>query len=1252
MSRKIMALLFALLFFSLSFANKETLKQGWDAFNNNKRKDALALFSKAAADADTKAQANLAMALVWWSEDKQNEAFKAFQDFFSTSDNPYPYLYALWTSPAVFDDYEKKNDAKITFLQQLVNDPKANGTIHAMAHAMLGKHYENIGEFKKADEEFSQIGSIENWQVLGTFDNTSGSGFSKSFGAVENPKPDAVFKNKVDADVRWFKPPYERNDRWFDFNYYFAINNSIMYAQTFLKSDKDQEVYFRSGNSGSLKIWVNDKLVTDVSEERNCDLDIYVNNVKLHKGYNRILVQIGESETDAANFMIRVTDKDGNLIKGLSSEAEYQDYEKAVDYPVTTGTFFAEQFFLDKIKNEPDNILNYLMLSDIYLRNDKVYEARKELKKAHELAPGSSFVGSRMIEAYARDKDVTDLTKEYEKIKSEDPDGSYALKGMIDEARDKENFDEVETLLNKYKSIYGEDEYTDLQYLNLLADRKKYDDLVKEAQRLYEKYPENFDLMNLQYNIERNTGKDLAKANQVLKNYLKNHYSDKVLTMLAGNYFDLGNKKEGYDLYNQRVQNYPYSVGYYTDLSDLYFDAQDYENSLKWALKSLELVPYVGGYWNRVGKIYEAMGRKDNAIDAYQKAIYYTPTNYEARKQLRKLQDKKDLFENFEKIDAYDLYKNSPNSDAYPDDNSLVLLNETQRVVYPEGATEERVEVLIKVFNQNGIDLWKEYSVGYNQYRQRLIIDKAEVLKKDGNKVQAEKDKGYLVFTNLEAGDAIHVSYRLENYNTGKLAQHFWEQFNFNFDYPVMISRYSLLIPADKQFKSEVLHDSKIQPVVKDIDGGMKLYVWDDRNMPAIKPEPHMPPLSDIGVILDISTIPDWKYVSNWYSDLSSSLAKGDFAIKETVAGLFKDKKNMSDLQKAKVIYDYIEANISYSNVPFMHGPLIPQKASRTLSTRLGDCKDVSTLFVAMCKEVGLKANLVLVDTRDNGLQHLNLPSIDFNHCIAELRAGGKKYYIELTDQKLSFSSIPAGDLNSNILFIPRDGDSAATQLTRLNSKSRPMNSIVRQTAVTFDNTDMDFDRHNLKIGMFASQMRNEYADIGRDKQEKEITEAIASDYTNPAKLLKLSFSDLRALTDTVTYDYSFNIKNQLTEVVGIKITKLPWSDAVRSLDFLSLENRKYPFDMWSYTGAEDTKETITVNIPMGTKLAEAPKSVSLSCSAADYSLTYNTSTPGILKAVREIHYKKDSINPDEYSQFRDFFNKVAEADSKQIGFK
>src|SRR4029077_13164887 len=98
-------------------------------------------------------------------------------------------------------------------------------------------------------------------------------------------------------------------------------------------------------------------------------------------------------------------------------------------------------------------------------------------------------------------------------------------------------------------------------------------------------------------------------------------------------------------------------------------------------------------------------------------------------------QGKKDLFESFAKNDMDKMIKSAPSATEYPNDNSIYLLEDMQQVVYPEnGASEEKHELLIKVFNNAGIDSWKEISLPYNYYTEKLIIEKAELFKKDGTK--------------------------------------------------------------------------------------------------------------------------------------------------------------------------------------------------------------------------------------------------------------------------------------------------------------------------------------------------------------------------------------------------------------------------------------------------------------------------------------------------------------------------------------
>jgi tetratricopeptide (TPR) repeat protein len=787
--------------------------------------------------------------------------------------------------------------------------------------------------------------------------------------------------------------------------------------------------------------------------------------------------------------------------------------------------------------------------------------------------------------------------------------------------------------------------------LSLLAYRERYEELLAMVDRMYKEYPDDYVVMQLKYSFTLNITRSLASGNEILQRYLKRNYNDNVLTTIADNYFNLGNSSKALDLYEQRVENMPYGIGFYLDLSDLYFEEQNYKKALAWMEQALAFAPYYGHYWSKKAAIYEAMGDKDNARACYEKAIYYDPNSYDERKLLRQLNNQVDLFDLFEDHDIEKIHAESPDGSAYPEDNSLILLYDVQKIVYAEGASEERTQLMVKVFNQTGINNWKEYAMDYG-YFNRLTIDEAEIIKPDGSIVQAETSGGYAVFTNLEVNDVIHLSYRNQNYRYGKLAQHFWFNFHLNYFVPALHIRYNLLVPAGKTFQHQVFH-ADIQPTVVETEGNLKRYTWETFNEPAVKSESYMPSLTDIGKMLVVSSLPDWDYVGEWYSDLASTKSKGDYVVKEVVRELFDGYhlETMSDYEKARMIYAYIEDNITYSDVAFLHSALVPQKAARTLTTKRGDCKDLSTLFLAMCREVGVDVNLVLIDTRDNGQQNLTLPSIDFNHCIALLHADGNKYYVELTDQKLAMANVPNLILEANALVIPRPGEQLEGDLQPLVTSNRPLNAIYRTTTLRFDNNDIAMQRHTKRTGAPSASARYYYADIGQEQQVKDMTESVAGDFTTPVKVTNLVFSDLKTLSDSISYSYDLHVKNQLTEVAGLKLFKLPWTDGVQSLDFISLEERTSPFELWQYERYEVLEETLTVTLPTGKVLAEVPKSVNISSSFATYSLKFSVNK-NVITATRKITYPKSRIPVSDYSEMKEFFHKVAEADSKQYGFR
>lgn len=1252
-SKKNLLLLLSLMLCSALATGQTAYQKGWTEFQKNNRAAARGYFNQALDDANTKSDALLSLCLLDWNENKLTSAFENFKQFYSSRRNPQSYFYALSSMPFLRESDDILSKEQLAFFEKISNEPDMNGTMKALLCERLGAHYAKLNEQKKADEYYARMGALKNWQILGTFDNISGSGFQKDWGVVGKAQETDLFKNKVDADIHWYNPGPNKDNYWFYFDYYFSMSNAVMYAQTFVVSPEEQDAYLRVGTSGSLRVWLNDVLVSSVPEERNCDLDIYSHKVKLMRGNNRVLVQIGISEIDRANFLLRLTDEKGMPLASLRNTASYCDYSKATAQPASVEplNFFAEDFFEAKVKEDPSNPINYYMLAETYLHNDKAYEGTKAIKALEKLHGKSTTSAYVLYEAYIRAKNQTDYEKEMEGIKATDPDAFFSLQEKFDDAIKSEKYTEAEEINKKVKSLYGAGSLTDNWDVRLASLQKRYEDLIALGRTLYQKYPERSDLMELNYAIEQNVSKNPKAAISVIENYCRKYNNQEVIDMLSKAYLEQGNTEKGLTVLFKRLDKVPYATGYYDNLINTLFKMQAYDQAYKLTQKQLTMIPFLAGGYATLGYICKNSNKANEAKDNFRKAIYYAPTSYDSRTQLRELEGKKEVYELFPKTDLQALIRKAPVAKDYPEDNAIIVLNENQMVVYPENAKEYRFEVAIKILNKAGIEDWKEYDIGYNDYNQKLIVDKSEVLKANGTSAKAEtNDQGKVVFTNLEVNDVLHLEYRIQDFSGTKIAKEFFDNFQFQYSTPAMVSRYSLLVPRDKKFTYKVTNGS-VEPTITDVEN-MKLYQWELDNQQAVKHEPNKSELLDIVPVLYLTSIPDWKYISDWYRDLTTSKFNADYVLKETLAEILKGKEQASPMEKAKLFYNYILENITYSSVSFMQSNYIPQKASRTITTRLGDCKDLSTLFVALCRQVGIDANLVLILTRDNGNHTLGLPRLAFNHCIAQLNIDKKVYYLELTDNYLPFGAALSSDLHAEILPIPFTADAAfGDKLLSMDMPGRMLNTSSRNHMISFNKNDMIINRKITNRAAVAASMRSNYKNLGEEEQLKNMNESVAKEFDIASKVSNLAFTGLNSLADSVEVSYRIDLKSALQDVAGMKIFSLPWSDK-NSLNIVAAEDRKYPMEYWSYQTEDKTTEKIVMELPAGKKLAELPKNVKLECANAVYSLTFDVRTPGKMIVTRYFERKTDQISTGEYAAFRNFLNSVGEADNKQYALK
>ncbi len=1233
--------------FSQIVAQAQNYNDAINLFTQNKRKEAREAFEKLIVANQNVQEANLALSIMDCEEDKYLDGFKHFKLFADKSENPYPYVYAFYSSGIFTGTNAAKDEGVEDYIKSIANDKKAPATIRAMMNAYLGNREESRGKFVKARNVFSALNDVKNWSSIGPFENLSSSGFNKEFGVLEHPDTTFTFYNKNGAKVNWFLIPQTRNDRWVDHTLNYNIDDAIFYSQTFVKSEEEKEVIMLVGVSGSMKVWLNDVLIGAEEDERNTDLDVYNYVVKLQKGYNRILIQTGCSEIERNNFLVRLSDMDGKLLEDMECVATNQPYTKASQYAIKKIPLFAEQYFESLLANNPNDVINNLLLINVYLHNEKKYEASKVAARLKALAPKSTTVSQAMINTYLITGNRVEANKEKEFIKMNDPESIWGLIYKLDDEEERENWDEAIKLVRRRMALYGEVPVNRSELIKLYNNKKDNNSMYEQIDTAYKLFPYVEYFAELKATVLASKNKDYREAMHIINTYTQDNYSEKMLELQA-KAVGSGNKSL-IDVYKREVENYPAYPSKYYRIAQAYIEGNQFNDALPWVQKVIALMPYEGSYYYVAGLLYKALNDTANAAAMMRKTIYYSPTNYLAREQLREFEGKKRLSSYFKTNDAAKVYQSAKENPAYAKEDAVVLINDKRMIVYPEkGATEEQNETLVYVNSQSAIQDYKEYYINYNPYGQKLVIETAELLKKDGNKVPAEKSNGNIVFSSLEVGDAIHLNYRIESSYGGKLAEHFWNDVYFNGSSFMESARFTLILPKTRKFNYFTNYDSlkHTEEAIEDYT----MHTWEANNVPKINSEPLL--FDSVLHKLSVSSIPDWSYVANWYSDVSYIKTKADFAVKEKVRELMKGNEKKTNLEKARIIYDYIEKNYNYSNVSFLHSALVPQRAARTLSTRMGDCKDLSTLFVAMCREAGLKSNLVLVRTNGSGDENFYLPTISFNHCIAQLNDSNKQYYVELTDNHLPFSSMGNGILKANGLPIPADGThTSSAQLVSLSSDNRPQNLNVRNTKIVIENNNINVHRDVYKIGAEASGYRYYMSGLSEKEKSNKFATSISDEFKRNVDITNLKMEHMDDLSDTVKLSYDVKVSNYLSEIVGMKVLKMPWTDISFSDQLFAQEKREYPIDFQYYLNEPLMKETITLMIPTGKKLVEIPKDITYTSSKISYSLKY-TLKPDRLVAVREVRFLSNYIAPSEYKMVKDIIYKINQADSKDYAIK
>jgi hypothetical protein len=547
-------------------------------------------------------------------------------------------------------------------------------------------------------------------------------------------------------------------------------------------------------------------------------------------------------------------------------------------------------------------------------------------------------------------------------------------------------------------------------------------------------------------------------------------------------------------------------------------------------------------------------------------------------------------------------------------------------------------------------------------------LEKSAIFKEEVNKSRINQR---FTMPNVKEGSVIEVSY--------KIYSEFWiiRDWDFQRSIPTMISQYYVEIPEYYNYKSfqNGYESLKITSTTKPSSftyswneedrNGMKIqnsrhsakidytsnvtnYLGE--NIKAFKDEPLMSSKknyeSSIEFELQSVQFPHSllkTYTTNWASITKQLMEYDDFGdiIKKEGAtnDIVKEATNglTLPLDKAKAIYAFIRNKFKWDE----QNRLYTSKSIRkTIDTKAGNSADINLLLIASLKNAGLKADPVVLSTRDNGMIIMSYPVLQkLNYVIALVEIDGNQYLLDATDKFSPFGFLPEKCLNGQGRII-RELIPGDIELT----SDQKYNRIVNVNLKLNENGELSGNWMEVRKGYAAHNFRSEIAEAKSSDdyiQEKQKEQGLT--------ISKYEFENLDSLHKDVNIKYDIVLTGQV-ETTGNLMMIHPLLSEQMLKNRFTLEERKFPVD---YSYLINKTFIAQYEIPEGYQVETLPKPISMALPDKNAQFTYNVGADGKkIQVMRKLAINKVVFLPADYLSLKEFYNQMVAKEAEVIVLK
>jgi len=376
-----------------------------------------------------------------------------------------------------------------------------------------------------------------------------------------------------------------------------------------------------------------------------------------------------------------------------------------------------------------------------------------------------------------------------------------------------------------------------------------------------------------------------------------------------------------------------------------------------------------------------------------------------------------------------------------------------------------------------------------------------------------------------------------------------------------------------------------------------------------------------------------------WYHSLTKDLGNDTETIKAKALEITSGISN--DMDKIKKIFYWMHDNIRY--VAFEDGiaGFKPEKADVVLKKKYGDCKGMAHLTKEFLKALGFNARLCWIGTNHIAYDY-STPSIAVdNHMICALLYQGKTYFLDATENYISFNEYAERIQGRQVLI--EDGDKYI--FTKVPSTTYTQNLDAEKDLLTIKGVNLE--------GEVSREWKGEekeyiFTQLNSIKKEK-TTDAFTRFLSNDNKNYVISDFTTSSLAD---YDKPLNVKYKMQHnnaVSSFGNELYVDIDSRKDLGNFTFDIKERTHDYW-FSYKMNTQIEVQLAIPSGYTVTALPPDLSVKNDDYEFVATI-TKLPTKLVYSKSIIVKNPRLSKSKFQQWNNDIEKLKAFYNEQIVF-